>query len=502
MSASNPKIRSIEGLYLDLQNPRLGLPPATTEQEALERLMEEFGEKIIALARDIAEYGINYGESWLIVKEDGKDTVLEGNRRLVACRLLEDPEKAPTPGLVSIFERIKGGALVDVSSLKPSCVEYSNRSEANHWIKLKHHGESNGVGTVRWGAEETYLNALATGGGYSEPYEFWYWLRETYKDDSNLVELINKAMRKQYTIMLRIYGIIKKRIGSKFIEPGKIGVDVSPEKIKPFIRAIMLGLVSSSKKSGSTETSDVSGLDSRTLNSEKSREDIIGRIWADTIGEADVSPEPLEHVVSTTPQPNESISESDKKTPSKQVGTENEGNPHVETSGVQQSPATSRVRRPRTRKTDTHLYYGVSYIHMPQRLRDLFKECQKLDIREKPETASVMARVIVELSVDALIKERNIKVSGKGQKELHNKIRAVISYLDPQCDSKKPNLPEIAGIWSAVRIDTVDGHFVRDLNSCVHSYEFTAAYEIAKRAQKLFSPLLNAINDEFGKSRN
>ena len=67
-------------------------------------------------------------------------------------------------------------------------------------------------------------------------------------------------------------------------------------------------------------------------------------------------------------------------------------------------------------------------------------------------------------------------------------------HLDPLLDSKNPTRPDLAGTWAAVRTDTADGHFIRDLHNCVHSYQFTAAPEMAKRANALFTPLLNAIN--------
>lgn len=84
----------------------------------------------------------------------------------------------------------------------------------------------------------------------------------------------------------------------------------------------------------------------------------------------------------------------------------------------------------------------------------------------------------------------------KGSKQLFDKIAAVLRYFDPHLADKEPDRPDLAGIWTAVRTDEASGHFVRDLNSCVHSHEFTAAREVAERANRLFTPLLNSINDD------
>ena len=102
---------------------------------------------------------------------------------------------------------------------------------------------------------------------------------------------------------------------------------------------------------------------------------------------------------------------------------------------------------------------------------------------------------MVEAAADALIKHKNLKPKSK---QLTDKLAAVMRHLDPRLDSKEPRRPDLAGTWAAVRTDTADGHFVRDLHNCVHSYQFTAALEMAKRANTLFTPLLNAINTELG----
>ena len=133
---------------------------------------------------------------------------------------------------------------------------------------------------------------------------------------------------------------------------------------------------------------------------------------------------------------------------------------------------------------------------MPDRLRKLIKECGELEISKYPETASVMARVVVELAVDALIDHKSLPLK-KGTR-LQEKVAIVMRHLDPLLASKNPTRPDLAGTWAAVRTDTADGHFVRDLHNCVHSYQFTAATEMAERANALFTPLLNAINADLG----
>ncbi len=489
--------RSIKRLHLDLRNPRLGRPTVENEAEATARLLREFGPKIIGLAKSIAEHGLNPTESWAIVHEDGKYVVLEGNRRLVACRLLDNPHKAPDPQTAATFERIKRAVRTTSSYLNPSCVEFEHRADARYWIHLKHHGAGSGEGTAAWGPEMVYLDQVNSGSNPVEWNEFWYWLEETYQHDRRLVDFIDQARRDQYTLMKRVYTWkVKELLGASFTEPSQISVDVDTEKIKPFIHKLIIGmLLPQPKDPKAPGAADVLVISSRTLNSRDLAEDRIGKVWKETVGDTDVTSATTlptdnnatkpsgdtEDAVSTpdssgTPFPT-SDTRTEEGTPGQEAESRPKGNP--------------RPRQSKPRKSETHLYNGVRYSHMPDRLRRLIKDCGKLEISQHPETASVVARVVVELAADTLINHQNLKPKGK---QLIDKLAAVMRHLDPLLDSKNPTRPDLAGTWAAVRTDTADGHFIRDLHNCVHSYQFTAAPEMAKRANALFTPLLNAIN--------
>lgn len=498
------KNRSIKYLHLDLRNPRLGQPAVDTEDEAMGRLLKEFKSKIISLAKSIAEHGLNPTESWAIVHEDGKYVVLEGNRRLVACRLLDKPRKAPDPETATTFERIKRGVRTAGSYLKPSCVEFEHRANARYWIRLKHHGAGSGEGTAAWGPEMVYLDQVNSGSSRVEWNEFWYWLEETYQHDRALVDLIDQARREQYTLMERVYTWkVKELLGASFTQPGQISVDVDTEKIKPFIHELITGMLTPQPKDPKAPgAADFLVISSRTLNSRDSAAKKLADVWKDTIGDTDVTPTAPTSAGTTRPAQDAGGTEQAPGPSSASSSTAGTGAADKLASGATteqkktRSEDGSRTRQPKPRKSETHLYHGVQRTHMPDRLRNMLQECSRLEIAESPETASVMARVVVEAAADALIKHKNLRLK-KGAK-LQEKLAVVMRYLDPDLDSKSPTCPKLVGTWAAVRIDTADGHFIRDLHSCVHSYEFTAAPEMAKRANALFTPLLNAINTELG----
>lgn len=503
VATTGHKNRSIKRLHLDLRNPRLGRPSVDTEADAMTRLLKEFGTKIIGLARSIAEHGLNPTESWAIVHEDNKYVVLEGNRRLVACRLLDNPRKAPDPQTAATFERIKRGVRTTGSYLNPSCVEFEHRADARYWIHLKHHGAGSGEGTAAWGPEMVYLDQVNSGSSPVEWNEFWYWLEETYQHDRPLVDLIDQARRDQYTLMDRVYTWkVKELLGASFTQPGQISVDVDTDKIKPFIHKLITGMLTPQPKDPKAPgAADVLVISSRTLNSRDPAKTTIQKVWEDAIGDADVTPTTPTSTGTTSPAQDAGDAEQapgPSGASSSTAGTTTADNLASGAATEPKKPRSdggSRTRQPKPRKSETHLYHGVQRTHMPDRLRRLLKECSRLEIAMHPETASVMARVAVELAADTLIDHQNLKPKSK---QLTDKLAAVMRHLDPGLDSKNPTRLDLAGTWAAVRTDTADGHFIRDLHNCVHAYQFTAAPEMAKRANHLFTPLLNAINTELG----
>jgi len=229
------------------------------------------------LAKSIAEHGLNPTESWAIVQEEGKYVVLEGNRRLVACRLLDNPRKAPDPQTVATFERIKRGVRTTSSYLNPSCVEFEHRADARYWIHLKHHGAGSGEGTAAWGPEMVYLDQVNSGSAPVEWNEFWYWLEETYQHDHPLVDLIDQARREQYTLMERVYTWkVKELLGASFTQPGQISIGIDPDKIKPFIHKLITGMLTPQPKDPKAPgAADILVISSRTLNSRDVAEETI-----------------------------------------------------------------------------------------------------------------------------------------------------------------------------------------------------------------------------------
>jgi hypothetical protein len=85
---------SPRSLMLDHRNPRLapGSGPLS-ERQIIEQLV--LHENVVELAKIIAGNGYFPSEPVVVVVEGGKKYVVEGNRRLAACKILLDPTLAP-----------------------------------------------------------------------------------------------------------------------------------------------------------------------------------------------------------------------------------------------------------------------------------------------------------------------------------------------------------------------------------------------------------------------
>ena len=138
----------ISSLLLDLDNSRFPDSP-DSQRDAIVKMVELQGEKLVNLARDIIAHGMDPSERLIVLKEgESNFVVAEGNRRVTTLKLLNQPD------IISenkITKKIKDLLKTNPSiPKKVDCVVYENEEEFEHWINLKHTGENQGIGRVRW----------------------------------------------------------------------------------------------------------------------------------------------------------------------------------------------------------------------------------------------------------------------------------------------------------------------------------------------------------------
>lgn len=157
----NKERLNIEQLDLDLSNPRVN--GASSQQIAMREILavEGEGEKVYALALSICTLGdLDPGDRLYVVENPatkGIYTVLDGNRRLTALRLLNQPalvdrdELRLSSQLRSRFKRLH----TKYAGAWPTSVDvviFETRDAARELIRLRHTGENSGAGRSAWSA--------------------------------------------------------------------------------------------------------------------------------------------------------------------------------------------------------------------------------------------------------------------------------------------------------------------------------------------------------------
>lgn len=144
----------LTNLLLDGENPRIS--KATAQKHALQEIIDDQELKLVALAQDIRETGLNPMDRFLVIKAPdatGKYIVIEGNRRLAAIKILHNPTILSglelDAQLRGKFEAVAAG--FDLGTVDPiDCFEVADRAEGAPWIRLRHTGENGGRGIVDW----------------------------------------------------------------------------------------------------------------------------------------------------------------------------------------------------------------------------------------------------------------------------------------------------------------------------------------------------------------
>ncbi len=146
----------LDFLELDLENPRIIV--ATDQRDAMQKIINEQKVKLINLAESISIRGFSPIDRCLVTQSPirkGRFIVLEGNRRILAAKLLTNPSLMNDLDMPeSHKKRLEKASLsLNISQINPvDCFVVQDRSESKEWIKRRHNGEDDGRGIVSWSA--------------------------------------------------------------------------------------------------------------------------------------------------------------------------------------------------------------------------------------------------------------------------------------------------------------------------------------------------------------
>ena len=136
----------VSDIMLDQNNYRLG--PLDSQIDCIDIMFEEFGAKMVKIAGHIAQNGLS--PKPIVISKDEKKrwVVRDGNRRITAIKLLNNPAQAPDH-YKKTFQSLKNNAAPGMIPEKIECLT-ANEAVIIEYRKLEHMGPQDGVGQVDW----------------------------------------------------------------------------------------------------------------------------------------------------------------------------------------------------------------------------------------------------------------------------------------------------------------------------------------------------------------
>lgn len=343
-------------LLIDEQNPRIAEPNAG-QLKSLQALAGHLQAKLMFLARDIVEYGTDPSNLPIVMTQGPRTkryVVLEGNRRLAALRVLENPES-----VADVVERYVLNELRKLSKeyqLNPieslQCLSVKDRDEARHWIELRHTGENKGAGIVDWDADEAQKFRYRSKGELGEPHSQALDFLERRGD-------LTPEMRKEIPT-----STLKRLIESPTVRE-KLGLEIQKR---------VLYLVGKESSVAKALMHIVDELRTGRVN--------VGDVYDAKKRAAYARDLPLNLVVKPTMKPGEGVS--------------------AAAAGASGSPkAPTPIKRARVRRKRDHLIPSDCILSIsPGRIRDIETELRKMSLEDHTNGVSVLFRVFLELSLD------------------------------------------------------------------------------------------------------
>jgi hypothetical protein len=141
----------LENLLVNSENYRF--ETFASQKEATDKMISDQDEKLFNLAEHILKNGLNPNDNIQVITSSHDKTkyiVLEGNRRVVALKLLTNPDLIDqNTSLKRKFQKLhedyRGRSLEEIT-----CSVYDDPKDADIWIGMKHGYGVSGVGTDGW----------------------------------------------------------------------------------------------------------------------------------------------------------------------------------------------------------------------------------------------------------------------------------------------------------------------------------------------------------------
>ena len=399
-------------LNLDLENVRIGssAEPLRDQRAAIRALIEDQKHKLVNLAIDLLDYGPSPGEP-IWVTTDSRDpvrqVVLEGNRRVCALKLMDNPRLADQTEVSPQFADLaKQFANKPIRTLEAAL--FPTRQAAQHFIDLRHMRGRDGVGLEKWRS----LAKERAQPGWSGRVRRSLFTLDYLDDDTDEFGDVGEVIEAKSTTVDRVLNNPAMR--------NVLGINIDPKT-----RAITFE--NGDEIAGRRLLRDLIGEMAKPefgfsqVRDKEDRERFIGR-FADRSVKRDGGP-PSSPPMSPLPS-----------SPAGPSGTVVPFRP---------SPLATAARATLAPGGSKRIVKVTG-----DRLKRLYRECCSIKLEGNENAAALLLRVFLELSSEALLNEKSVplpsKAAGRRLKDwsehgiyLREKINAVLTLIDPTGKDKK-----------------------------------------------------------------
>ena len=347
----------LSNLDLDCENPRHG--PVADQRAALARLIVDQRDKIVRIAVDIHDYGLSPAQLFIVIPgEAGRFTVLDGNRRLAAMRILEDPRLLPAELHTAEFIRATSEPRSHPGAVM--CAVLPNRDDARPWLDRSHGGQLSGVGPIPWSSAAKYRfdPNPSSRGHTASAIRVLDWLRLQLEPADPVHANLDIVESDRVTNLGRLVGDpdIRDFIGFDF----QSGIVVLNDDTSAVVRRLLTII---RDLAGDTTVTQLKQKGDRRFYANKMLQDDIHRT-----PDSDILPEDPARDPTTDP-------------------------------GETETPATDTPKKRRRPQTPAHPFADVDIGPLHPRIQQLTDEVRRLEPDKFPNAIAVLLRAIIELTV-------------------------------------------------------------------------------------------------------
>lgn len=514
----------VEEISLDEINPRLELP-AHGDRIAIQELVADNAKRLMALVEHISRTGTLDPSNPPIVlrSQDGTATVLEGNRRVAALKLLRDPSLAPTEELRSRVTNLVEKHSDELGGGKgPSgiwCYVVASREDARQWIELRHTGVNGGVGTAPWNAYQKNTWKRDPGTQADRAWVLIRFLLARYAQESIFMEDVRAARDSTLTTVGRLFADpeVRKAVGLEY-RGDEVEFTRAEDRVLPILKRIFAdfraGLAVDVIKNPKLRAAYLQTL--RDVLPPASPEPLAFELQVEAMvtdqtatapslaAPVPLEPSPVLSGAENGPAADEDRAEPPHHTDPATVAPRESSTSHLESTGasasnterqpVESLSIESRTGRINNPPEERVLFSGLRMPNAEVALRRLLKEAQDIPIVDAPNVCGVLLRVIVELAATELVQVANLRLAKQTLKEM---IRASLLRLDPQCHDEKARNKDLHLAW--VRSQDDGALSIRTMQDYVHHLSADALVSDVRNLSKTYRPMLELIDAELGK---